>query len=197
MIVSGNAGSDAMVMRHKTGFSRRQLGASLIEQIMVLTIVAVLTSMAVPPLRQLLTRNQVQVAQTDFISALQHARETAVNSGRQILFCPTLDGIRCSDDVRWDGGWLLANDTDLDNQPDNGPLYSGRGYAGKLAIQSSVGRHFVRFHPDGSASGSNLTLLFCSRGNAQNVLSVVVSNSGRIRGAPADHAQAASCAQLT
>jgi len=53
----------------------------------------------------------------------------------------------------------------------------------------------VRFHPDGSASGTNLTLLFCSPASNENALSVVMSNSGRVRGAPATADQAASCAQ--
>jgi type IV fimbrial biogenesis protein FimT len=168
----------------------------MIEQIMVLAIMAALTSMAVPPMRKLLSRNQLQVAQTDFITALQHARETAVTSGKRTLFCPTRDGKSCSNDMRWDSGWLLGHDVDCDDQPDNRPLYTGHSYNGKLIISSSAGRHIVRFHPDGSASGSNITLLFCQRADPQHALSVVVSNSGRIRGAPVSTQQAAACAQI-
>jgi type IV fimbrial biogenesis protein FimT len=178
-----------------SGLQYKQRGVTLIEQIMVLIIVVALTGMAIPSLRQLVGRNQLQVAQTDFISALQHARETAITTGKSTVFCPTQDGNSCSDTTRWDNGWLLGHDTDHNNQPDHGPLYSG-GYAGKLAIQSSSGRHFVRFRPDGSASGSNITLVFCQRSSAQQALSVVVSNSGRIRGAPASASQAADCAQM-
>lgn len=163
---------------------------------MVLAIVVTLAGIATPPLRKMLTRSQVQAAQTDFIAGLQHARATAITSGRQTLFCPTLDGATCSDSIRWENGWLLASDTNLDNQPDDGPLYRGPGYAGKLMIQSSVGRRLVRFHADGTASGSNLTLLFCNPNNTDNVLSVVISNAGRVRGAAATAAQAATCAQM-
>jgi len=173
-----------------------QRGATLIEQIMVLVIIASLAGMATPPLRRMLTRNQLQTAQIDFIAALQYARETAVTSGKQTLFCPTIDGAHCSDTIRWDSGWLLAHDANLDNQPDDALIYSSRGYAGKLAILSSTGRRFVRFHADGSASGSNLTLLFCTPASTENVLSVVIANSGRVRGTPATPTQAASCAQM-
>lgn len=169
---------------------------SLIEQIMVLVIIASLASVATPTLRKLMTRSEVRAAQNDFINALQSARGTAITSGRQTLFCPSIDGARCSASVRWESGWLLARDANRDNQPDGTPLYSGGGYAGKLAIQSSTGRRLVRFHPDGSASGSNLTLLFCSPGNPKSALSVVVANSGRVRGATATSAQVARCAQL-
>ena len=187
-----------MAIRHPSDSGKKrtcasQRGASLIEQIMVLVIIASLAGMATPPLRKMLSRNQVQTAQTDFISALQHARQTAVTTGKQTLFCPTVDGAHCSEAVRWDTGWLLASDVDLDNQPDGTPIYAGAGYGGKLAIVSSSGRRFVRFHPDGSASGSNLTLLFCSPSSIDNVLAVVIANSGRVRGASATADQAAGC----
>ena len=178
------------------GMEHGQCGFSLIEQIMVLVVVATLTSLAAPSLRNLLGSNQLRVAQTDFIAALQHARETAVTSGRRTLFCPTVDGSRCSGDIRWDSGWLLGHDSDGDDQPDHGALTTGRGYAGKLIIRSSAGRHVVRFRPDGSAGGSNLTLLFCQTAATGPALSVVVANSGRIRGAPASAQQIASCTQL-
>ena len=173
----------------------KQHGVTLIEQIMVLVMTA-LTGMAIPPLRQLLGRNQLQVAQTDFIIALQHAREAAITTGKSTVFCPTRNGTSCSDDARWESGWLLSHDTDHNDQPDHGPLYSGSDYAGKLTIQSSSGRHYVRFRPDGSASGSNITLVFCQRSSAEHALSVVVSNAGRVRGAPASASQAADCAQM-
>jgi len=179
-----------------SGLQHKQRGVTLIEQIMVLVIVTALTGIAIPALRQLLGRNQLQVAHTDFITGLQHAREAAITTGKSTVFCPTRDGTSCSEAIRWDTGWLLGHDTDHNNQPDHAPLYSGSGYAGKLTIQSSSGRHFVRFRPDGSASGSNITLVFCQRSGAQQALSVVVSNSGRIRGAPASASQAADCAQM-
>lgn len=174
---------------------RPQHGMSLIEQIMVLAIVAILTGIAVPPLHHMLSRNRLQVAQTDFIAALQHARTTAATSGRRTLFCPSADGRHCSKGSRWDSGWLLGHDADGDHQPDHLPSYVGPAYSSGVRITSSAGRHDVRFGPEGSAAGSNLTLAFCQPGSDEPVLSVVVSNSGRIRGAVATAAQAANCLQ--
>jgi type IV fimbrial biogenesis protein FimT len=176
--------------------ARLQHGLSLIEQIMVLAIVGVLTSLAVPSLGSLLNSQQVRTAQNDFINGLMNARETAVTSGRRTLFCPTRDGSLCSSEMRWDSGWLLGHDGDGNQQPDRGALQVGKSYAGKVTILSSAGRRSVRFSPDGSAGGSNLTLLFCTHEARVAALSVVVSNAGRIRGAPATPAQAQQCAQL-
>lgn len=170
-----------------------QQGMSLIEQIMVLVIVAILTGLALPSLTRLLSRNRLQVAQTDFMSALQNARFTAATTGKRTLFCPSEDGRRCSESTQWHRGWLLGHDTDGDHQPDGAPSYTGGAYAGGVRITSSTGRRDVRFRPDGSASGSNITLSFCQPGSHEQVLTVVVSNAGRIRGAPADAAQTENC----
>jgi type IV fimbrial biogenesis protein FimT len=180
-------------LRQLIGTHCGQQGTTLIEQIMLLAIIGILTSVAVPSLRKLLTHNQQQIAQSDFIAALQHARETALTTGKRTLFCPTRDGSRCSKDLHWENGWLLFQDGDVDNQPKHGPQRTGRGYGGNLIIQGTIGRHFVRFLPDGSARGNNITLLFCQRGDTEHVLSVMVSSSGRIRSAPADAEQTADC----
>lgn len=181
-------------VRTETKWAQR--GFSLIEQIMVLAIVAILISVATPPLHHLLARNQVQVAQMDFIGALRYARAAAVSSGQPVVLCPTYDAQRCSGEMRWDHGWLLGHDSNRDNQPDRQPLHTGAGYSDNLRVYSSTGRRAVHFQPDGSARGSNLTLLFCEPGQAKRVLSVVVSNSGRVRGAPATPEQSATCTQM-
>lgn len=176
-----------------SGKRRTQAGMTLIEQIMVLAIVAALASMAVPPMHKLLNRSQLRVAHTDFIAALMQSRETAVISGRRTLLCPSHDGKHCSGEMRWDKGWLLAHDRDGDHQPDGAALYVGHAYKAGLIILSSVRRRYVRFSPDGSASGSNITLLFCNQKDSERALSVVVSNSGRVRGGVASSRQTKTC----
>ncbi|WP_267895682.1 GspH/FimT family pseudopilin [Rhodanobacter thiooxydans] len=196
MNLPDHAGSDVVSDSRNARPRCRQRGMSLIEQIMVLAIIAVLLGIATPPLRQLLSRNALRVAQADFITALRYARETAIISGKRTLFCPTRDGNSCNGATRWENGWLLGRDGNLDDQPDDGPLHVGHSYDGKVIIHSSNGRHAVRFQPDGSARGSNITLLFCQPSSASRTLAVVVSNAGRIRGAPANADQVATCAQL-
>jgi type IV fimbrial biogenesis protein FimT len=175
--------------------THRQCGVSLIEQLMVLAIIGVLLGVAAPSLHPLIARNELQAAQTDFIAALQHARATAVTQGRRVVFCPSVDGASCAQSTHWEHGWILGVDGNHDNQPDGAPRYTGGARQARVAIRSSAGRQLVRFQPDGSAGGSNLTLTFCKTDAAAPALNVIISNSGRVRGAPASTAQGQACAQ--
>lgn len=181
-----------MAARQPVHRPHRQAGVTLIEQVMAVAVMGVLAAVAMPALSQLQARHQVQSAQMDFISALQHARATAAISGRSALFCPSRDGAHCSDETRWEGGWLLAHDPTHADQPAT-VLRTGGAYA-HIVVLGDAGRRMVRFRGDGSASGSTNTWRFCRRGHPEQALVVVVSNAGRVRGAPASAEQAASCA---
>lgn len=196
MNVPVHAGGDTVTLLGLNQPRRAQAGVTLIEQVMVLAIIAILTTVATPPLRRVISRNELRVAQTDFIGALQRAREAAVIGGRRSLLCPTLDGGSCSDGPRWERGWLVGHDRNGDGQPDQSPLAVGPDHHGKLIIQSSNGRHAVHFHPDGTSGGSNLTVLFCQPSHPDDALLVVVSNAGRIRGAQAGADQVERCADM-
>jgi type IV fimbrial biogenesis protein FimT len=171
----------------------RSRGVTLVEQVMVVAILAVLAGMASPSLAGLVRHARVQSAQMDLLEALGYARGEAVLRRTRVLFCPSLDRIHCSEDNRWDGGWLVGVDSDRDNQPDGAPLRVGEAHA-RLLILSSAARRHVTFLPDGSASGSNLTLLICNREHAGEALGVVVSNAGRARGSRPTGKQAEGCA---
>lgn len=173
---------------------RRQSGGfGLIEQIVSLMVLAILATVAVPALRSLLDRHELRVAQTDYIAALQHAHDLAVNDQMRVVFCPSTDAHTCNDGT-WGRGWLIGRDAQGDPQPDGMPLYTGGKYSIRLRVVGADGKKNIRFQPDGTAGNTNQTLTLCVTGDDPRALNVVVARRGRIRGGVADIADAAKCA---
>ena len=173
--------------------SQEQAGFTLIELLMTVAVAAVLSAVAAPSLRHVLIRSHLIEADNRLIGALNFARSSAVHSGESTLLCPSSDGLHCSNSQSWQRGWLVAQDSNNDGQPDSGPLEVFDALAVGIRVHSSRGRLRVRYHADGSAPGSNLSLILCHPGQPGSVRSVVVSNSGRARQGTASAAQASAC----
>ncbi|WP_201315470.1 GspH/FimT family pseudopilin [Dyella sp. EPa41] len=175
--------------------SARKQGFTLVEQAMATAIVAVLACVAAPAVGQLVARNRLQVAQSDLMVALQQTRALALQTGRVTMLCPSRDGRQCSDDVRWETGWLIGPGRgDHFDQLIGTPIHVGGGHE-RVNIVSTVGRRRIRFQPGGTAGGSNASFTICPAGEAEGALVVRISNTGRILGAKASQAQALRCAQ--
>lgn len=184
-------------MRQGHGWARqaRGRGYTLFEQMVVIALVATLACLAVPALGGLVARSQLLAAQSDLLAALQQARGLAVHNRQRAMLCPTRNGLQCSDELHWEGGWLVGYyRVDRADQLDGPPVHIVEG-RGQLTILSTVGRRRIRFQADGSAGGSNATFTLCRRGRVENALAITVANSGRIYATKATSDQAQSCAQ--
>ncbi|QAU25469.1 prepilin-type N-terminal cleavage/methylation domain-containing protein [Dyella sp. M7H15-1] len=168
-------------------------GFGLIEQIVALVVLAVLTAIAIPAFHDLVGRHELHVAQTDYIAALQHAHDLAVNDQMRIVFCPSSNALTCNNDSVWISGWLIGRDPQNNGQPDGVPLYAGGRYSSRLNIVGSDSKKSIRFQPDGTVGSSNQTLTICLRNDASQALSVVIARRGRVRGEVATAANAEKC----
>ncbi len=173
--------------RHVTGFT-------LIESIVVLTVLTIVLCITVPSLSGMLARYQLATAQIELIATLQHARGVAVSSRRRTLLCPSTDGQRCIDGTRWERGWVVGHYRSTNADQLDGPPSRVTGGYGRLTIESTAGRKRTRFQPDGTAGGSPVTFTLCRIGHAEDALAVVVSNVGRVAGSKASADDAAHCA---
>lgn len=171
----------------------RQRGFTFVEQIATLAVAAILIAIAVPSMAHLVASSATRTAQDALFTAAHLARSQAIMHNAHVLLCPSKDGRHCGH-AQWQQGWIVAIDRNRDNQPDGDALVYGKPDPAHVTLLGSRGRPRVRFRADGAAAGTNITLLICPRRDDDGrVQTIVISNTGRIREAPADHAKAVRC----
>lgn len=172
-----------------------QYAFTLIELLFTLTVAAILMMVAAPSLQRIVTHVRIVQADNLLVRSLNFSRTEAITRGSATILCPSTDGLQCMPGQNWEGGWLVGIDQNHDFQPDDTPVRVFGSLADGLRIHSSRGRLRVRFQPDGSAPGSNISLIVCQADQPDSAHSVVVSNIGRPRQGTATAQQAQSCSQ--
>lgn len=168
----------------RTHSLRRQLGVTLVEALITVSIAGILLGAGVPSFGRMLAEARVSAEVEALIGHLHLARTTAVDGGSPTVLCPSADGLSCASDSLWHQGYLLFVDRNGNRAPDLGePLLRHRPGAvdAPVSAKSSTSRRLVRFDVDGSAGGTNLTITLCDRGAQVAPRAVIVSNVGRPR----------------
>jgi type IV fimbrial biogenesis protein FimT len=168
-------------------------GMTLVEMMIVLTIVAILSSLALPSLRTLLDRQKVSTSARAFQSAVMLARSEAVKRGERVDLVPAFRH-------EWESGWLVLLDANNNQQADAGEtvLHRSAEQPGNLHIVASLRdakKTYLAFDPSGrprSASSSALpqfgSLLF-SVGTQKR--KIIIGFLGRLRSCDPDRDGAA------
>ena len=159
----------------------RQSGFTVVEIAIATSVLLILAGIGLPSFQEAIRGFRLTSALTAYSADFAFARAGAIGQSRKVVACPSVDGRRCSLDGDWSRGWMVFVDANGDIAPDNaesvlqthGPLPAG------VAARSTAGRPFLRYLPDGTSAGSNLTLRLCQQDQMR--ASVVVNNAGRIR----------------
>lgn len=93
----------------------RQGGVTIAELAVVLAISAVMLSVALPDLRQLIRAYQLKAAVNDLFGAVDLARTQAIARGRKVQLVPAGDAA-----PDWRRGWVVFVDEDGDRRPGAG-----------------------------------------------------------------------------
>lgn len=88
-------------------FRCKSYGASLVELVATVTIVAILAAVATPHLRDLVRRNKVTVATNRLLTDLSHARLAATHRSSYASMCPSADGTSCEPDLAQSRGRIV------------------------------------------------------------------------------------------
>jgi type IV fimbrial biogenesis protein FimT len=129
-------------------------GFTLLELLIVISLLAILWGLAMPAFSQLVQRNRSEALHNQLISALHTARAHAVENRHEVELCGSSDGSRC--DNAWNKGWLM-------HFPESGsePLIFTTVNSGMQLKWAGLSQK-IRFQSSGLAVVSNGTFSSCN-----------------------------------
>lgn len=145
-------------------------GFTLVELLVVLLLLAILGSLAMPAFAELIARNRQQALLNQVQGILQHARTQAILQRRTIEVCGSADAQTCS--ANWASGWLtrtlsseqILHITQLPNHD---------------ALRWSGFTQSIRFHSNGTSPTGNGRFYQCHK---QGVAwQLILNRQGRLR----------------
>ncbi len=178
----------------------RAAGWTLLEMLVGLAVLGLLVALAAPALIELRARQQLQVQAQALLDTLQWARSEALQRQRRVSVCPALDAHNCDPQGRWEMGWLVFEDRQVNARREaHEPVLQHRpGPQGRIAAvhwrgNSTVTTH-VSYTPQGrsqqpSGAFQAGTLRLCAGPDAPG-WALVINALGRAR---LERLQAAEC----
>jgi len=150
---------------------RRHSGFTLVELMTIIGIIAILFTIAIPNYIGWLPKYRLGSAARDLLSAMQHARLTAVknNSDVQVKFYPDQDNYRVFTDY----------DGDQDQDADESTIESGKMPKGIYLKETNFDSNTFHFDGRGLASGSGGTISL--EINSKNQTRIRVNRTGNSR----------------
>ncbi len=163
-----------IVIKQRRSLSR---GFTLIEMLVVLTIVVILLAIGVPNMTNLFQTNRLATTTNELVGALSLARSEAIRRGVRVVLLSD-SGTR-----DWTSGWKMFVDLDGDGTQDAGEDSIRVGTATAAAtIVASTGLVAIAFDSFGRAAGGLFAV--CDSENVTtggHARAVVVNAAGRIR----------------
>ena len=159
-----------------------QRGFTALELMVVMAIATILVTAGVPAFKNYSWNLRMKTAMDTLRTDMNLARGRAISHNTQTIICPATGSDDCSGSSAWQHGWIVFTDLNGDRSKQDGePLLKHTGPVELVDISSSQSRSNLRFYPNGSAPGSNLSILFCDQRGADHAGIIAVSNTGRIR----------------
>lgn len=160
---------------------RSHTGYSLYELLATLAIAATVLTVGLPSLGRLTADNRLRAAIDPLFHAVHLARKESILRRQPVTICPSRDGLQCSQETDWSGGWILFVNTDRDHPPrrDDDELLL-RVQAGDPALRVTANRRSFTLRST-TRRATNGTLVFCDRAARVPNRALVISYTGRPR----------------
>lgn len=125
---------------------RPQMGFSLIELMITVTLVAIMAALAAPSFRSLMARQRIKTASADLVSHLTLSRSEAIKQNSDVTMTSS------SGDSSWTNGWTISSV--------GGPVGTHVAFTGIVISTGSGGPSSVVYNRSGRLTMSGTSTTF-------------------------------------
>lgn len=152
----------------------------MIELMVVLSIAAILASLAVPSFRSVIQNNRLTTQANELAGTLNFARSEAIKRGGRVTVCASTNQATCTSGTAWGGGWIAFADINGNSTFDvgtdtllrvRGTLEGGSTLAGTATALQYRPNGFLNA---GAAVAYTLTTPGCT-GNEKRIINVAIT----------------------
>lgn len=160
-----------------------QLGLTLLQALITLSILGILSTQALPAMRDLSASNKAVATINQLHQQLNYARSLAVAESRYVSICGYAEGQQCAND--WSEGIKIFYDANIDGKQDTDES-TAREFrfpadSSSVALNAAFGVSYIRYTPQGTTSGGNGNIVYCSKpGDTAYAKVLIYYLSGRV-----------------
>lgn len=93
-----------------SGGSKKIKGFTLVELVIVVSLVGILATFAVPSFNEMIANARLNSLASDLHSQLAVARSEAIKNNFPVTICASIDQQTCSGSNDWSTGWIIFSD---------------------------------------------------------------------------------------
>jgi len=134
---------------------RRTSGYTLLEVLIVMSVVAILAAIAVPSFKYVTTSYRISAEVNALLGDMQFARSEALKQGQWVTICASTDGATCVGSGKaWNTGWIVFLDSNQNQtvNPNEAVIRVQPAFTGSDTFNASTGTFwYLTYAPGGYA----------------------------------------------